>query len=155
MNGKLLAALGALAVLVLFTVDLRSHLARLEASRVLHEAEVLTMGALGAGQVPRVLMQQNIRNLRRAAELDPQEVGVRIALGTQYLLLRSAQAAEAAYREGLEIEPRPELYLNLGKAQQMGGDYAGARESYAKALAIAPHLAPEVPPLPEPLPPDS
>lgn len=118
---------------------------RLRASALLREAEAISLGLLTAGQAPRAYLQQNIRNLRLAADLDPLEVGVPLALGSQFLLLSSPQAAAEAYREALAVEPRPEIYLNLGKALYLAGRKEEARENFDRAVALDWHLEAEVP----------
>ena len=145
MSGKILAPVAAALLLATLILALRSDLRRLEASRTLHRAEIITVGALSVGQVSRALLQQNIRDLRRAADQDPLEVGIPIALGSQYLLLRSPQAAQAAYRSALALESRPEIYLNLGKASQMAGDLDEAWKHYDQALLLDHHLESEIP----------
>jgi tetratricopeptide (TPR) repeat protein len=146
LTGKKLSVGLVLVLLTWLVLNLRHDGRRLQASRLLQRAETMTLGALSAGPPPRLMLTQNLRDLRRARKLDPQEVGIPIALGSQFLLLQSPQAAMEAYEEALALAPRPEAYLNLGKAQQMAGDLAAARKSYALAVALDPRLAREVPP---------
>lgn len=134
--GLLLAALVA---------QVRESLDRRLASRLLARVEAISLEILSAGQAPRVLLAQNLRDLRRARELDPLEVGVPLALGSQYLLVRRPQEAEAAYLEALEVEPRPEIYLNLGKAQMLAGEDEKADESFRRAVLLDWHMADQVP----------
>jgi len=145
MKGKALAVVVAGVLLATLFLTLRWDLRRLEASRALHQAEIITVGALSVGQVPRVLLQQNIRDLRQAAEKDPLEVGIPIALGSQYLLLRSPQASQEAYRSALALESRPEIYLNLGKAYQLAGDLNEAWKFYDQALLLDHHMEAQIP----------
>jgi Flp pilus assembly protein TadD len=118
---------------------------RLLASRMLRQVELLSMAALSRGEMPRGLAPANLEVLRRAAALDRTEVGIPIARGTQYLLLNNGDQAAAAYRAALELEPRPEIHLNLGRALLMAGDPEGARRELALAVRLDPHLAPLVP----------
>lgn len=118
---------------------------KLEASRLLYKVEGVSYSILATGQAPRQALAQNLRDLRRAAELDPLEVGVPLATGSQYLLMQSPNQAVEAYREALELEPRPEIYLNLGKALQLAGKPEEADEAFDKAVRLAPQLASEVP----------
>ncbi len=118
---------------------------KLEASRLLYKVEGISYSILATGQAPRQALAQNLRDLRRAGELDPLEVGVPLATGSQYLLMQSPNQAVEAYREALELEPRPEIYLNLGKALVMAGDRKAADEAFDKAVRLAPQLASEVP----------
>jgi Flp pilus assembly protein TadD len=118
---------------------------RLLASRMLRQVELLSMAALARGEMPRGLVPSNLELLRRASALDRTEVGIPVARGTQYLLLSNGDQAAAAYREALELEPRPEIHLNLGRALLMAGDPEGARREFQLALRLDPHLAPMVP----------
>ena len=119
---------------------------RLTASRLLAEVEALTLAAARSGQAPAGLLAANLAALRRAAPLDPVEVGIPIARGTQYLLLSRAEPAIQAYEEALALEPRAEGYLNLGRAQWLAGQTAEARQSFGLAVRLDPHLAGLVPP---------
>jgi len=122
---------------------------RLAASRMLRQVELLSMAALSRGQMPRGLVPANLELLRRAAVLDPTEVGVPIARGTQYLILGNGSSAAAAYEAALELEPRPEIHLNLGRALLMAGEREEARRHFRLALRLDPHLAALVPPDPQ------
>jgi len=135
----------ALLVLVLLgqTVRLRD---RLTAGRMLRQVELLSMAAIARNQLPRGLVAANLELLRRASTLDPTETGIPIARGTQYLLLSNGSSAAQAYREALALEPRPEIYLNLGRALAAGGQIEEAREQFRIAVRLDPNLAPLVPP---------
>lgn len=138
-----------LAVLVLavaFVGQVRHTISRLGASRALHQVEMRSKAALAAGRSSRVLFAENLQILRRAAELDPLEVGVPIARGTQHLLLGSAAAAEEAYLDALRLEPRPEIYLNLGRAQLLARSPEEARKSFGTAVTLDPRLDEFIPP---------
>lgn len=119
---------------------------RLTASRVLRQVELLSMAVISRGEMPRGLVPANLELLRRASVLDRTEVGIPVARGTQYLLMRNGDQAAAAYREALELEPRPEIHLNLGRALLMAGDREGARRELRLAVRLDPQLAPLIPP---------
>jgi len=119
---------------------------RLTASRLLAEVEALSLQAARSGQVPAAMIASNLLALRRAAPLDPVEVGIPIARGSQYFLLSRADPAIEAYREALALEPRAEGYLNLGRAQWLAGRTEEARRSFGLAVRLDPHLAALVPP---------
>ena len=135
----------ALLVLVLLgqTGRLRD---RLTAGRMLRQVELLSMAAIARNQLPRGLVAANLELLRRAAALDPTEIGIPVARGTQYLLLGNGSSAAQAYREALALEPRPEVYLNLGRALAAAGQIEEAREQFRIAVRLDPNLAPLVPP---------
>jgi tetratricopeptide (TPR) repeat protein len=80
-----------------------------------------------------------------AGSRDPLEIGVPIARGSQYLLLRRPDEAIAAYREAAALEPRPEIDLNLGRALWMKGDKEAARQALQRAVRLNPALRAEVP----------
>ncbi|HBL29451.1 MAG TPA: hypothetical protein DD490_21675 [Acidobacteria bacterium] len=117
---------------------------RMTASRVLRSVETVTMAAVRARRADP--LPANIDLLRRAAERDPLEVGIPIARGSQHLLLGQSQAAIDAYEEALRLEPRPEVYLNLGRAYDLAGRSEDAAHAFALALRIDPRLLPQVPP---------
>jgi Flp pilus assembly protein TadD len=125
--------------------QLRLTIARLGASRALDQVELRSKAALAAGRSSRILFAENLQVLRRAAELDPLEPGVPIARGAQHLLLGSAEAAEEAYIDALRLEPRPEIYLNLGRAQLLAGSREAAKYSFRTAVTLDPNLAQFIP----------
>jgi tetratricopeptide (TPR) repeat protein len=115
------------------------------ASRHLYVVEARTRAAIQAGRASRRLFADNLADLDRAARLAPAEVGIPLARGTQYLLMGSYDSAISAYEKALRQEPRPEIYLNLGRAQFAGGRREQAKESFAMAVQLDPRLADEVP----------
>ncbi|MCB1035486.1 MAG: tetratricopeptide repeat protein [Acidobacteria bacterium] len=145
MKGRWLSFLLAALLLVAAIRQTVRGRERLKASALLYEVEAVSLSLLSAGQAPRVYLQQNIRNLRVASELDPLDVGIPLALGSQFLLLGSHQAAIDAYSEALALEPRPEIYLNLGKALYLSGHPEEARKNFDRAVALDWHLESEVP----------
>lgn len=145
MKGKVLALpLVAVLALALVGQTLRwRH--RMEASRVLRQVELVSMAAAVRGEAPPQLMSTNLEALRRIAPMNPLEVGIPIALGTQYLFLTRFDRAADAYQEAIRLEPRPEGYLNLGRAQWFAGRADEARQSFATAVRLDPRLESEVP----------
>jgi len=137
-----LVALLALA-LAAQTVRWRS---RMEAGRLLARVEALSMAVARQGKAPGRLLQVNLEALRRAAALDPVEVGVPIARGSQHLLFGSPEAAIEPYRAAAALEPRPEIYLNLGRAEWLAHRPEDARRDIALALRLDPRLAEVLPP---------
>lgn len=114
---------------------------RLTASRVLREVEVLTMASMTSGRISPQLVAANLQALRRAAPLDPVEVGIPIARGTQYWILGRNDEAARSYAQALALEPRPEGYLNLGRAQWRAGRRDEARRNFETAVRLDPRLA--------------
>lgn len=131
------------AVLVLQTVR---GVHRVEASQTLQTVEVRTLQVVELGRAPAQLLHANVVELERAARLDPGNVSVLIALGSQYLVMRAPAAAIEQYRRALRLEPRPEIYLNLGRAFLMQGDRGRARRNFDLARRLSPSLRSQVPP---------
>jgi tetratricopeptide (TPR) repeat protein len=116
---------------------------RLTANRALRGIEALTAAAVRVGRAD--VLRANIESLRRMEKRDPLEVGLPLARGSQHLLLRQGQAAISAYEEALKLEPRPEIYLNLGRALALEGRIEEARQNFRIAMRLSPRLAPEIP----------
>lgn len=127
------------------TVHTVRCLDRMEASRMLRQVELVTMAAVARGETSPPLLARNLESLREIAAKDPLEVGIPIALGTQYLFLSRFDRAAETYTEAIELEPRPEGYLNLGRAQWLAGRTDEARLSFATAVRLDPRLESELP----------
>lgn len=119
---------------------------RLEASRLLRQVESRTTEALARRRAPSTMFNEHFLWLDRARRLAPAEVGVPIARGSQFLLLRRPVDALAAYEEAAALELRPEIELNRGRAYWMQGDTARASEAFARAVRLNPLLIDELPP---------
>jgi tetratricopeptide (TPR) repeat protein len=78
--------------------------------------------------------------------MDPLEIGIPMARGTQFLLLRRPDDALKAYREAAALEPRPEIDLNIGRALLQKGDKPEARAAFLRAVQLNPRLRAELPP---------
>jgi tetratricopeptide (TPR) repeat protein len=144
MKGGTLAALLTLLLALALAGQAVRWRARMTASRLLSDVEALTLG-VAAGRVPPQALGSNLQALRRAAPLDPVEVGIPIARGSQYYLLGRAEPAEQAYAEALRLEPRPEGYLDLGRAQWLAGRREEALRNFGLAVRLDPLLARELP----------
>lgn len=117
----------------------------IEANRVLRLVEQVSVRLAAAGRaVPAAVYWTHVRLLQRAERLAPADWRLPFARGSQLLLLGRNEEAIAAYREALVVAARPEIYLNLGRAQFAAGDRAAAA-SFARALALAPRLRDDVP----------
>ena len=145
MRGHLLAWPLALVLILALAGQTARWRARVTAGRLLHRVEMLTMAAASRGSAPRSLLSVNLEALRRAAALDPLEVGVPIARGTQYLLFGNLEAAREAYEAAASLEPRPEIYLNLGRVALAAGRQEEARRWFAESLRLDPQLGAFVP----------
>lgn len=145
MTGRQLFPIAALALAAALAGQTMRARDRLEAGRLLAQVEARTMAALQAKRAPSTMFAENLQWLDRAARLDPLEIGIPIARGSQFLLLRRPDEAIAAYREAAALEPRPEIDLNLGRALWMRGDKDAAREALERAVRLNPALRAEVP----------
>jgi tetratricopeptide (TPR) repeat protein len=144
MNGRIVAVPLVLVLVLALAGQTVRWRERRTASRVLGSVERLTVPAYRAGRAD--LLRTNVELLRRAAEHDPLEVGIPIALGSQHFLLDQPQAAIDAYGAALRLEPRPETYLYLGRALDRAGRTAEAGEAFRLARRIDPRLLVQVPP---------
>lgn len=118
---------------------------QLAASLTLARVQGETQAMLATGRIYPQILRDWTGRLRAAREADPAEAALPLAEGSLHLLARRPEAAAKAYRDALALEPRPETWLNLARAQQALGDAEGAAESYRKALLLAPHLRDEIP----------
>jgi tetratricopeptide (TPR) repeat protein len=119
---------------------------RMTASRILGRVEALTLAAYNAGRAPVKLMADNLEALRVAAALNPVEVGIPMARGTQYLFLARLDPAIGSYEEALRLEPQSVGYFALGRAQWIAGRQDEARRNFATAIRLDPKLAADLPP---------
>lgn len=145
MKGRLLGLVALALTLVALGLQTGRLGDRMRASVALRQAELTTLATARMGARGRPLLQGNLRLLRRAAELDPQEAGIPLAAGSLHLLLDNPLAAIGAYERALALEPRPEIYLNLGRAQARAGKLEAARESFALAVQADRRLRRQVP----------
>lgn len=143
MNGRLLAWPLLLALVLALAGQTIRWDDRLTANRALRGIEALTAAAIRVGRAD--VLRANIESLRRMEKRDPLEVGLPLARGSQHLLLRQGQAAISAYEEAVKLEPRPEIYLNLGRAFALEGRTEEARRNFRIAMRLSPRLAPQVP----------
>lgn len=114
---------------------------RWEASRLLNAVESVTLQLATQQRADGRLFQYHVEALRRVAPYAPVEVGIPAARGGQFLLLGRPRAAIRAYREALELEPRAEIYVNLGRALRQAGELEEAQQCFHKALILDHNLA--------------
>ncbi|MFL6233056.1 MAG: hypothetical protein ACJ76N_07975 [Thermoanaerobaculia bacterium] len=139
MRGRTLAGLLTVLLALAMAAQTVRWRDRMMASRLLANAEALTL-AVAAGQIPPAALADNLKALRRAADLDPVQVGIPIARGSQYLLLGRAEPAEQVYLEALRLEPKSEVYLDLGRAQWLAGRREEALRNFTLAVRLDPGL---------------
>ncbi|HEX3552459.1 MAG TPA: tetratricopeptide repeat protein [Thermoanaerobaculia bacterium] len=144
MRGRTLAVLLTLLLAVALAGQSVRWRDRLTASRLLGEAEALSLSAVRSGRVPAGMVAANLQTLHRAALLDPVEVGIPNALGNQYLFLSRFDLAIQSFAQAQALEPRPEGYFNLGKALWSTGRTEEAQRDFDLAVRIDPWLAGKV-----------
>jgi Flp pilus assembly protein TadD len=80
-----------------------------------------------------------VEKLQRAADLLPNDLTVRVNLGTAYYLNGRPHRAADQFREAARLAPdNPTVLLNLAAARNAMGDADGAIESLERALQISP-----------------
>jgi O-antigen ligase len=139
------AALAVLCGLALVGQTIRLANRR-EASRLLHQAETISV-AIEQGRVPQMMVSQNITLLHRAAELDPSDVGIPIALGTQYLLMPTPDPAEAIaiLDQAERLEPRPAILVLRGRALLAAGKVEEAKRDFDAAVRLDANMERAIP----------
>jgi O-antigen ligase len=139
--GWLLAAL----VVVALVLQGNRWRDRLVGSALLRQVELVSISAATSGHAPRNLLATHLELLGRAAALDPSEVGIPIARGSQFLLFGDPRAALPEYRAALALQPKPEIYSDLGRAYLATGDLDEARRNFRLAVRLDPTLVVQVP----------
>ena len=107
-----------------------------QGSRAAAIVKDVTIEANRRGRLSRRVLTHNLELLRVAEPMSPVEVALPIARGGQYLLLKRPQAAIRAYERALEIEPRGEIYVHLGRAYLTLGDREAAEEAFSMAMIL-------------------
>ena len=146
MKGRTLAVILTFALVVAAFGQAFRWRDRMAASRLLARVEALTLAAFRADRVPVKLMADNLEALQKAESMNPVEVGIPTARGTQYLFLGRPETAIDSYGAALALEPQSVGYFALGRAQWIAGQRDEARRNFATALRLDPGLAAELPP---------
>ncbi len=146
MRGRALAALLVFLLALATAGQTVRWRHRMEASRLLRRVELVSAAVYRSGQAPVKLMADNLETLRRAAPLNPVEVGIPMVRGTQYLFLHRFDQAARSYEEALALEPQSVGYFALGRAQWLAGRRDEARRNFALARRLDPRLAEQMPP---------
>ena len=111
-------------------------LRRWQASRILAVVKTVTVEASRRGRLSRRLLECNIELLRQAESFTRADVALQIARGGQYLLLNRPQAAIRAFQKAGDLEPRGEIYAQLGRAYLKAGDRHAAAEAFELAILL-------------------
>jgi tetratricopeptide (TPR) repeat protein len=107
-----------------------------EAAQVRRQVEAVSLAQEAQGKRVPTWVAQSLRDLRRAAELDPLDPGIPMLLGGQYMLLDRPREAIEAYEAALALEPRPEFYLNLAGALRQAGEDKAAKKASRQAVVL-------------------
>jgi len=138
--GRRLVVIALPLALVIAGLEVWHAARRIASSRIAARVEQRSLVLARRGAVPPAALSQHLKLLRRAAALDPTNVTIPLMRGSQYLLLHNPQAALRAYNQGLALEPRAEIYLNIGRAQRMAGDDDAAAVAFRHAVDLDPSL---------------
>lgn len=135
MSGRRLILIVLPIALALTALTFRQATRRWQSSQIANQVFNSSMSA-ASGRLPRSALIRNLEMLGRAEALDPSNVTLPMMRGSQHLLLRDAQAALRAYEQALALEPRSELYLNIGRAHRLAGDDDAAAAAFGKAVQL-------------------
>ncbi|MEO1083613.1 MAG: hypothetical protein AAFY88_05175, partial [Acidobacteriota bacterium] len=135
-RARALMAVLIVALAVVGTVRFNQARDLLGASRLVAVAEGSILQVAQEGTVPPPLLQRNLALLRRAAEMDPAEVGVPIAEGGHFLLLKRHGAEIRSYERAAELEMRSEVFANLARVYLQTGDRDLAIEAMETAIIL-------------------
>jgi tetratricopeptide (TPR) repeat protein len=136
-------------LLISMVFSARQGFARWMASYHLQQVESLVDRLEREGHLRRRESQRGIqlafgeaiKLLRRAQELDPSKVEVLIVRGSLHRLLRRPKAALEAYKQALALEPRPEVFTQMGHVYRSLGRKEQARAAYRSAILLDHTLA--------------
>jgi cytochrome c-type biogenesis protein CcmH/NrfG len=82
---------------------------------------------------------KSVKYFRRALNLNPDNVDVRISLGAVLMAINDFRSAEEELKKALRIQPANALALsNLGSVYGRTGRFREAQETYEKVLAVDP-----------------
>jgi len=124
-------------------VHVRSSLDELHASRLLWMLRTQVESANTGGDTAR--LRSAVVVARELEDLAPDRVDVQAARGDLFLLLGRYHPAGVAYRRGLELQPRAELYFNLALVELAEGRLVVARQLASDAVRLDPALRSRLP----------
>jgi tetratricopeptide (TPR) repeat protein len=92
-----------------------------------------------------ILARETLERAGKAAGRCGDDLHLYMIRGVNLRILRRSEEAETMFREALQIDERPEIYLQLGLAQVESGKNADAVESFRTAVEFQPILMEQVP----------
>ncbi|MDA8017644.1 MAG: O-antigen ligase family protein [Thermoanaerobaculia bacterium] len=123
--------------------------ARVGCQRLVQTAESLALESARRGAMPHRARELGLDMLRRAENLDPAEVAVPITRGGLFMVAGRTEAAERSYRAALDMENRPEIWINLARMRLSAGDRDAAIEAARTAQRLDSRVARKLPEFPE------
>jgi hypothetical protein len=135
-----------LLLAVAFVAQLRRSSDLMKAQHLLWGVERRTLAMLRSGDMDPVKLRGHLAALADARRFDPAEVAVPTLQGSQHLMLAETEPARRAYYAANQLEPRPEILVNLGKVNYSIGAQKRAVTHFAQAVLLDPRLLKEVPP---------
>ena len=141
-------------LLAAFAVDLRHGAQRWLASHRLEQVQNLVARLQAEGHLDRASSQRGVRRafgeaskqLRQAQAMDPAEVAIPIARGGLYRLLGQENQAFEAFEDARAIEPRPEVFSQLGRIHLELDEPQKARRNFRFAVLLDHTLRKELKP---------
>jgi tetratricopeptide (TPR) repeat protein len=82
--------------------------------------------------------RRNLSALRTCLNLGCRDVSSEMIAAANYRVLGRNDEAIRLYREALRLDPRPELYVNLGAAELAAGDRDAARDDALSGALFSP-----------------
>lgn len=132
-----------LALAVAAQMERSSGLMR--AQHLLYSVDRRTLAMLRTGTLDKAKLRAHLDALADAQALDWAEVATPTLVGSQHLMLGELEPARTAYFTALQLEPRPEILINLGKVCYSQGSWKRAVRYFAQAALLDPRLLQEVP----------
>lgn len=99
----------------------------------------------GRGEIQaKMAARSNLAILRGCEPWTCRTVSGLMLVAANQQVLEDYDGAAASYRAALELDRRPELYLNLGNALAHAGDRAAAERSLQQAVLFNPWMMPNI-----------
>ncbi len=136
MNGRRLFWILLPLLVLALVLQARHAERRWRASRTVKAVQFLAEQSSQGGPAAASRLHRGLALMRGIAPLDPVLVDIPVTRGGLYLLLKRPQAAIRAYQEALRLEPRGEVYANLGRAHLVDGEQQLARKAFRQAIRL-------------------
>lgn len=98
-------------------------------------AETRTLAAVSLNSLHAAeIARENLARIEPFLRHHSTDLDVWMILGANHRILGRWEKAAAAYERALELEPRPEIHLNLGDSRLKLGDFDSALDHYAQSM---------------------